>query len=199
MRRVGDEVVTKVDVRIIAATNRDLARLLGAGRLREDFYYRIRVFDIGLPPLRERREDIPLLIRHFLAAFAARTRRGIHIVGPDALRTLMSYSWPGNVRELQNALEHALVTATGSEITNADLPADVRGSARSEATLTPEEQADRERIRGTLAQTGWNRTKAAASLGFSRVTLWKRMRRYGLLSEALAETSVKASAEHRSP
>jgi transcriptional regulator of acetoin/glycerol metabolism len=91
------------------------------------------------------------------------------------------------------------VTASGPDITNADLPADVRGSVRAEAALTPEERADRERLTATLAQTGWNRTKAAASLGVSRVTLWKRMRRYGLLSEVQAETPVKASSEHRSP
>jgi PAS domain S-box-containing protein len=199
VRRVGDETVTKIDVRIIAATNRDLARLLAGGKMREDFYYRIRVFDIGLPALRDHREDIPLLIRHFLAAAAARTRRGVRIVGPEALRVLMSYAWPGNVRELQNAIEHSLVTATGSDITITDLPADIRGTAREEVPLTTEDLADRERISGILADTGWNRTKAAAILGVSRVTLWKRMRRYGLLTEEASETTVKASAEHRSP
>jgi PAS domain S-box-containing protein len=199
VRRVGDERVTKVDIRIIAATNRDLSRLLTAGKLREDFYYRIRVFDIGLPPLRDRREDIPLLIRHFLAAFSARTRRGARILAPDALRMLMAYSWPGNVRELQNAVEHALVTATGSEIRSADLPGDLRGAVRSQTTLTPEDQADRERISGILGETGWNRTKAAAALGVSRVTLWKRMRRYGLTPESRPASPVKASFEHRSP
>jgi PAS domain S-box-containing protein len=198
VRRVGDENVTKIDVRILAATNRDLSRLLAAGRLREDFYYRIRVFDIVLPPLRDRRQDIPLLIRHFLAAFAARTRRGVRIVAPDALRTLMSYSWPGNVRELHNAIEHALVTATGSEITSADLPADLRSAIRAETTLSPEDQADRERIARLLEETGWNRTKAAAALGVSRVTLWKRMRRYGLGPESPA-AGVNAASEHRSP
>jgi DNA-binding NtrC family response regulator len=166
--------------------------------MREDFYYRIRVFDIGLPALRDRRQDIPLLIRHFLAAFAARTRRAVRIVAPDALRTLMSYTWPGNVRELQNAVEHALVTAMGSEITSADLPADLRSAIRTETTLTPEDQADRDRIAGILENAGWNRTKAAATLGVSRVTLWKRMRRYGLAAQPPA-VAVKAASEHRSP
>jgi PAS domain S-box-containing protein len=199
VRRVGDEAVTKVDVRIIAATNRDLSKLLAAGKMREDFYYRIRVFDIGLPALRERREDIPLLTRHFLALFAERTRRGIRVLGPEALRVLMTYSWPGNVRELQNAVEHALVTATGSEITGADLPADIRGTSRAETTLGPEEMADREKISRVLAETGWNRTKAAAAIGVSRVTLWKRMRRYGLLTPPRTAMTVKASTLHRSP
>jgi PAS domain S-box-containing protein len=199
VRRVGDEHSMKVDVRIIAATNRDLPKMLAAGKMREDFYYRIRVFDIGLPSLRSRREDIPLLVRHFLASSASRTPRSARSLAPEALRTLMSYPWPGNVRELQNAVEHALVTAAGAEISTADLPADIRGAGKSKVPLSPEDHADRERIASVLRETGGNRTKAAALLGFSRVTLWKRMRRYNLGALDSPATTVKAAGEHRSP
>jgi DNA-binding NtrC family response regulator len=196
VRRVGDEHTSKVDVRIIAATNRDLPRLMATGKLREDFYYRIRVFNIELPPLRDRREDIPLLVRHFLETFGARAPRGLRSFAPATLRVLMGYGWPGNVRELQNAVEHALVAATGREIAVADLPADLR-SVSTAAPLTPKDHADRQRINSVLEETGWNRTKAASVLGMSRVTLWKRMRRLGL--EDGAAITANVAGEHRSP
>jgi two-component system, NtrC family, response regulator HydG len=178
VRRVGDERLSKVDVRILAATNRDLPRLVAAEKLREDFYYRIRVFDIVLPPLRERREDIPLLVRRFLSEWKAG-----HGIEPDAMRALMNHSWPGNVRELRNAIEHALVTATGSKIALANLPVDVREAGAAGKVLDPDEVADREQLLAALKEAGGNRTKAAAILGTSRVTVWKRMRRFGLLDD----------------
>jgi PAS domain S-box-containing protein len=193
-RRLGDERVAKIDVRIIAATNRDLPRLLSSGKLREDFYYRIRVFEIVLPALRNRGDDIPLLVHHFLST---RTQRGPVDLAPEAVRALMEYSWPGNVRELQNAIEHALVTATGTTISLSDLPPDVREQAPA-ALLSQAESADRERIQAVLEDTGWNRTKAAALLGISRVTLWKKMRRLGLSPDRMLE-SVNGAGEQRSP
>jgi len=178
IRRVGDEKVSKINVRIIAATNRDLARLVEEEKLREDFYYRIRVFDIPMPPLRERRDDIPLLVRHFLQEIAhGRPSRGVSAAG---FRALMNYSWPGNVRELRNAVEHGLVTASGREISVDHLPSQVQSAERLEAALTPEQYAERERLMRVLREAGGNRTRAAALLGTSRVTLWKKMRRFKL-------------------
>src|SRR6185295_4273525 len=113
IRRVGDERVLKVDVRVITATNRDLKSLLEKGELRQDFYYRIAVYPVALPPLRDRRDDVPLLVDHFVAERAK--ARGIPTPGveTEALRSLMEYSWPWNVRELRNAIEHAFVTLEG--------------------------------------------------------------------------------------
>jgi len=193
VRRVGDERSTKVDVRIIAATNRDLSQMVAAGKLREDFYYRIRVFEIVLPPLRDRREDIPLLVRHFLATFAAGGTGRARGIGGEALRRLMNYSWPGNVRELENAIEHCLVTAGGAAITPADLPDQVNPKCPPESLLKPEEYAERERVQAALEGAGWNQTKAAAVLGISRVTVWKKMRRFGLRPPGIPPVAGRAS------
>jgi len=124
-RRVGDERVLKVDVRLIAATNRNLPQLLASGRIRQDFYYRIRVFDLRIPPLRERREDLPLLLQHFLDELSPRGKKAARL-SPEALRAVLDYSWPGNVRELRNAIEHSVVMSQGREITPADLPVEIR-------------------------------------------------------------------------
>jgi len=171
IRRVGDEKVSKVNVRIIAATNRDLARLVEEEKLREDFYYRIHVFEVPMPPLRERRDDIPILVEHFIAGKIAS-------VAPAAMRALMSYEWPGNVRELQNAVEHALVTRTGAVLTLAHLPSHVRQGVKA---VTPTEHL-RQRVQDALAQCGGSREKAAKVLGVSRVTLWKWMTKLGIVN-----------------
>ena len=182
VRRVGDERVTKVDVRIVAATNRDLKSFIDTGALRQDFYYRLAVFPIDLPPLRERREDLPLLTEHFVAQFAKERGKPVRGVAPGALRAILAYDWPGNVRELRNALERAFVTVSGDLVTVADLPPEV--SLKSGAT--PEEgtqQALRERILDALNQCGGSRSKAARLLGVSRVTLWKWMTKFALVNE----------------
>jgi PAS domain S-box-containing protein len=180
IRRVGDERVTKINVRIVAATNRDLERLVLSEKLREDFYYRIRVFDIPMPPLRERRDDIPLLVHHFLHEIGAGKPRSSRGMTAEGFRALMNYSWPGNVRELRNAVEHGMVTASGREIRLDDLPSQIQHVGDLEAALTPEQYAERERLITVLREAGGNRTKAAALLGTSRVTLWKKMRRFRL-------------------
>jgi len=177
IRRVGDERATKVSVRLIAATNRDLNRLVGSGRVREDFYYRIHVFALRLPPLRERRNDLPLLLEHFLRELGA--GKPTRSLCPDALHALMEYPWPGNVRELRNAIEYSLVMAQGPSIALADLPTEIR-SGRTVRAWTPEDLAERERLRTALTEAGGNRTRAAAALGTSRVTLWKKLRRFNL-------------------
>ena len=185
VRRVGDERPTKVDVRLITATNQDLKERIREGHIREDFYYRIRVFEIHLPALRERTEDIPLLAMHFIGDLSRRYGKQVDGIAKDAMRLLMDYPWPGNIRELRNAIEHAMVTVAGDRISYLDLPPEVRSwrhgvSDDSPDGLTDDERAERQRIIEALRQTGGNRTQAAKLLGTSRVTLWKKINRYGI-------------------
>lgn len=186
IQRVGDEHTIRVDVRLLTATHRDLQERLSAGQLREDFFYRIKVFDIHLPPLRERARDVVLLADFFLQQAGKRHGRNDCTLARDAVEALVRYPWPGNVRELENAIEHALVIQTGTTIGLLDLPEAVRGaqghaaSGPTARTTTPEQEAERLRILDALDAHGWNRTRTAESLGISRVTLWKKIRRYQL-------------------
>jgi len=178
---VGSSEVRRVDVRIVTATHTDLAAGIEDGSIREDFYYRIGVFEVRLPPLRDRASDIPLLARHFLAQTCAQHGRPLVEFDQDALAALVRYAWPGNARELRNAIEHALVLAQDGRIALGDLPPRVSGAvevAAGGAGLTADEEAERIAILEALDATGWNRTRAAQELGISRVTLWKRIRRY---------------------
>jgi two-component system response regulator HydG len=186
IRRLGDERAIAVDVRLITATNQDLKRLLASGALREDFYYRIRVFEITLPPLRERREDIPRLVEHFIAEFARGRGKAVSGIARDALQRVLNYPWPGNVRELRNAIEHAFVTVRGDRITLLDLPDELRTpsprpvSNATETSPMQDDSVERQHLLDALRQAGGNRTAAARHLGISRVTLWKKMRRLGI-------------------
>jgi PAS domain S-box-containing protein len=180
-RRVGDERPLKCNVRIVTATNRDLGRLLSSGALREDFYFRIHVFTIEMPPLEWRREDVPLLVSHIIEDLSRTTGRRVTGVVEAAMRALMDYPWPGNVRELRNALEGAFVTVRGDRLTLDDLPVEVRrGASGGRVSVSTEETDERSRIEDALKQAGGSRTRAAAALGVSRVTLWKKMRRLGI-------------------
>ena len=196
--RVGDSHPRTVDVRIIAATNRDLRHLIAEGKFRDDLYYRLKVIPISVPPLRERREDIPLVVAYFVERFRRETRKPITEVTPDAMSALLDYSWPGNVRELENAVEHAFVRCTGTEIAPAHLPPEIRGTRRlaqtegesrvqdeetspGPAARTATELSERERIIQALNETGWNRAEVARRLGLSRVTLWRKIRQYGIV------------------
>ncbi|HLY11109.1 MAG TPA: sigma 54-interacting transcriptional regulator, partial [Planctomycetota bacterium] len=189
IHRVGDEKSIKVDVHLITATNRNLRELLASGMMREDFYYRIRVFEIRLPPLRDRKDDIPILVSHFIEEFSVSKRKKVRGITADAMRFLISYSWPGNVRELRNALEHAFVTVSGDSIRLSDFPTSLRSPAPvlPAAQKTPDRDSgdsgpdpERERILEALKKTGGHRGKAAKLLGCSRVTLWKHVRRLGI-------------------
>jgi len=186
IRRVGDERSRSIDVRLIAATNRDLQERLAAGQMREDFYYRVHVFEIRMPSLRERTGDVPLLVRQFLDEIANAHGRPALGIAQDALEALVRYPWPGNVRELRNAIEHGTVVQRGDVLGLLDLPETVRGGtgrrtpALGERDLTPEQEAERLRIQEALVQHSWNRTRTAESLGISRVTLWKKIGRYQL-------------------
>jgi DNA-binding NtrC family response regulator len=187
VRRVGDSEESRVDVRVIAATNRDLKRSLAEGRLREDLYYRISVFQIELPPLRERREDIPLLANYFRERFARRLGKRIDRFSDQAQYYLMRYDYPGNVRELENAIERGVTLADGREISHLDLPPTFRESL---VPLLPEghafpysesmslAQLEAEHIRRVLTRFAGNTTKVAKALGISRTTLWRKMKEF---------------------
>jgi two-component system response regulator HydG len=181
IERLGENRTRRVDVRLIAATHRDLKKLVAEGRFREDLYYRIHVFAIDLPPLRDRREDVPLLVDHFVDLLGARTGKRLRGVSPGAMRCLIEHDWPGNVRELENAVEHGLVTAREDVISLFDLPVEVRRRHLDRAA--DEEDRDermRQEILEALDRTGGHRERAATMLGISRVTLWKRMKKLGL-------------------
>lgn len=185
IRRVGDSKNRKVDVRLVTATNKDLRKLVADGTVREDFFYRIHVFEIRLPPLRDRKEDIPLLVDHFINELCQSKGRKVDGIARDALQLMMDYHWPGNVRQLRNAIEHACVTVAGDRISYLDLPPELRDPhgtnlADVSSDLSPEERAERDGIIEALRQTGGNRTKAAELLGTSRVTLWKKIGRYAI-------------------
>jgi DNA-binding NtrC family response regulator len=171
-----------VDVRVIAATNRDLKGLVREGGVREDLYYRLRVVPISLPPLRERKDDIPLLVAHFVERFNRQMNR--NLLGPteEAMAALLDYGWPGNVRELGNAVEHAFVRSRGKRFGMEDLPREVWPAERAaEVPFIPDDpEQEKALVLQVLEEAGGNRTKAARILGMSRTTLWKRLKEYGM-------------------
>ena len=184
--RVGDSQTRRTNARIIAATNRNLRRLVADGRFREDLYYRLRVFPIELPPLRSRREDIEPMARLLLSRVGARTGRALRL-SPEAVRVLLSYDWPGNVRELENALEFAATVCQGQTLHTEDLPPEIAPPAqppheepaplpvRNRVAPVQAPVADRELL-AALEEHRWNRIATARALGVSRSTLWRRMR-----------------------
>jgi two-component system, NtrC family, response regulator HydG len=176
--RVGGNQQVKVDFRCIAATNKNLEALVKAGTFRPDLYYRLHVFCIDLPPLRDRREDIPLLVAHFLNKFCMMTSRPVPQISPEALQILMNHEWPGNVRELENAVERALVVCRGPEIRPADFAFQFQGGdAPSGRTLEDVERVHIERI---LRECDHNLSRAARVLDIDRTTVYNKLRRYGL-------------------
>nr|MBN2277389.1 sigma 54-interacting transcriptional regulator [candidate division Zixibacteria bacterium] len=168
----------KTDVRIIAASNRSLEKLVRAGKFRDDLYYRLNVIKIKLPPLCERREDIPLLIDHFIRRFNHLKKKLISDIAPDALARLMSYDYPGNIRELENIIEHGFVMCRGTIINLSDLPENVRpkdeGPAVPSASL---EELSAVYITEALRRNNWNRARTARELGIHKTTLWRKMNR----------------------
>ena len=182
IRRVGAERNIKVNARVVAATNRDLRAAVDEGTFREDLYFRLGAFVITVPPLRERREDIPPLVHDFLRRAAARVKKDVEAVSADAMTALMRYAWPGNVRELEHAIERAVIVARGTSVKVRDLPPEVSQKPRTRAAddsldLHAQERASIERA---LERFGGNRRQAAAALKISTVTLWRRMKQYGL-------------------
>jgi DNA-binding NtrC family response regulator len=196
LRRVGETSPTKVNVRVLAATHRDLKAEVQAGRFREDLFYRLHVFPVVLPPLRDRREDVPLLAGHFLEKHAQVQGRPLTSFDPDALRALTGYPWPGNVRELENAVERAVAVAQGLTIQLRDLPAEVRGCqdgalpagqlARMpyrEAIELARDRATRDYLVALLGELDGNVTKAAERAGMARESLHRLLKRHGVRSD----------------
>jgi transcriptional regulator with PAS, ATPase and Fis domain len=184
IRRVGAERSIKVNARVVAATNRDLRAAVDAGTFREDLYFRLGAFIITVPPLRDRREDIPPLVHHFLVRAASRMKKDVGAVSADAMSALMAYRWPGNVRELEHAVERAVILANTASIRVRDLPPEVTQKGRprpGDETLDLQEQ-ERVSIERALERFGGNRRKAAEALKISTVTLWRKMKQYGLSS-----------------
>jgi transcriptional regulator with PAS, ATPase and Fis domain len=192
VRRVGGTASTRVDVRIIAATNRDLEQLVKEGKFRDDLFYRLKVVPITLPSLVDRREDIPMLVHHFLQKCAASTDHAVRGVLPETMALLTQYRWPGNVRELENAIERAVSLSHGPLLTPEDLPEVIRQSATTEADarlsqtdqlnevcLTLEEVEKRHLTR-VLKETKGNKVRAAKILGIDRRTLYRMAERFGL-------------------
>jgi len=179
--RVGDSTPVKVDVRIIAATNCNLKEKVRLGEFREDLYYRLKVVEITLPPLRERREDIPLLINHFRNLFNKSFKKNIDGTSDEVLKTFMSYPWSGNVRELEHAIEHAFVLCHDKTILVDHLPTEIKEYAKIKSPA-PEKNSndDSKDILQALNQTGWNKAKAARLLGIDRRTIYRKIDKYKL-------------------
>jgi transcriptional regulator with GAF, ATPase, and Fis domain len=180
--RVGGTQTLKVNVRLVAATNRDLERAVAEGRFRADLFYRLNVFPIHIPPLRERPEDIPSLIRHFVMLYAAKIGRKIGVPSSEVMNRLRSYHWPGNVRELQNTIERGVILATNGRLELGDFGATpaVQEPTRTSRVL---EDVEREHILAVLEETGWRvagQRGAAKVLGLKRTTLDARMRKLGI-------------------
>ena len=178
--RLGGEQTLTVDVRVIAATNRILLDEVKNGRFREDLYYRLNVIPVHIPPLRHRRDDIPLLTRHFLNHFAGGESRKIEGISPEAMRLLLDYSWPGNVRELENSIEHAAVLAKGKRIQPAHLPSALHKDYASPVSPKPSTISEHEvrLLREAMEECGWNKKEAAKRLGISRSTLYEKLGKY---------------------
>ena len=190
VRPVGGAEAIRVDVRLVCATNKDLDEEVKAGRFREDLYFRINVVTVHLPPLRERREDIPILVAHFLAKLARRERRAPAALSPEALKLLSAYAWPGNVRELENAIERAVAVAKGNVVLPSDLPPEVGGSAAlgvpggvsvTDGGIIADRptlgELERRYIQLVLGECAGNKKKAAEKLGIDRRTLYRALER----------------------
>ncbi len=179
--RVGDHTPVSVDVRIISATNKDLQELVAKRLFRQDLFFRINVIPIFLPPLRERKDDIPLLTEHFIKLLRQRTGKDITGISQETMEVFMAYHWPGNVRELRSTLEYAFVIGEKGLITPNQLPPHIgKRSDKSDPNKDPREATQKEALVEALRKAGGNQSKAARLLGVSRVTVWNRMKKYGI-------------------
>ncbi|MHC4548769.1 MAG: sigma-54-dependent Fis family transcriptional regulator [Planctomycetota bacterium] len=181
--RINDTVSRDVDVRIIVATNQDLAQLVAAGRFRDDLFYRLNVVALEVPPLRRRREDIPVLAEFFVRSYAGPEPLRQAKLSKAAARALATHDWPGNVRELKNCIEQALILGDGKTIRLGDLPPPVRRRTTDERDLPPLVDVEKEHIARVLHATGWNKAKSARILGISKPTLYEKIKNYGLTRE----------------
>ncbi len=184
IERVGDNRSIPVDVRIITATNRNLKQLVEAGTFRGDFYYRINVLPIEIPPLRKRKEDIPVLAQKFFKHVQLKSNKPVQSISPEAMDVLTHYSWPGNVRELKSAFEYAFVTCMEDTIKPEHLPPDLYAAGKTNRSATSVElsldEQKKQALKEALRKSGGNKSEAARILGVSRVTVWNQMHRYGI-------------------
>ncbi len=178
--RLGGRVSIKVDLRIISATNKNIEELIKQGKFREDLYYRLNVITIEIPPLRDRKEDLPLLIEHFLTKFSLETEKEINRVSDDAMKLLLNYHWPGNVRQLENTIEHAVVISKGPQITISDLPEHLLSTEEFQEGDQSLEAIERTHILNILKKNNWNITRSAKILGINRLTLYNKIRDFDL-------------------
>ncbi len=208
VRRLGSTQEVPVDVRLLAATNKEPHGAVRAGILREDLLYRMNVITINLPPLRERKEDLPLLVQHLITQLAEKHGRPARFLSPSAVEALQSHAWPGNIRELRNVIERAVIICSGEEIERhhlAPYPVDQRARVRSEDTVTfpvgtPIEELERQMILRTLQKTNNNKTRTAEFLGISLKTLHNKLRLYrerGLLPDDSQLRSTQSGDEQR--
>ncbi|MBN2568578.1 MAG: sigma-54-dependent Fis family transcriptional regulator [Deltaproteobacteria bacterium] len=182
--RVGGEKVFTVDVRVIAATNKDLKEAVQSGQFREDLFYRINVVNLTVPPLRERKEDIPLLAQHFLKVFSEKNKKEIKGFTPHAMDRLIKYDWPGNIREMMNSIERAVVLSRSKYLDKSDLPLINEEESRDDPTIAdnlPLEEVERISIIKTLEQSKGNKSETARRLGITRRTLHKKLKKYGMM------------------
>jgi formate hydrogenlyase transcriptional activator len=202
VERLGGTRTYRVNVRLVAATNRGLASMVERNQFREDLYYRLNVFPIQVPPLRERKEDIPLLVRHFVQHFARRMNRTVETISPETMEAFIRYSWPGNIRELQNLIERAVILSDGPVLQTPlrDLTISTATTQHGGGYQTLE-QAERAHILATLKETNWvlsGPKGAATCLGLSRSTLQFRMKKLGIVRPSIADASSVGSSECRS-
>jgi DNA-binding NtrC family response regulator len=181
--RVGGEETLEVDVRVIAATNKNLMEEMKKGTFREDLFYRLNVIPIFVPPLRERKDDIPLLASHFLQKFTHEKKKEVASISPEVMETLLAHSWPGNVRELENILEHAIIIAKKDQILPKDLPQHFLQKPLPAQQLVSLQDYERSLILRTLKETNWNKHQTSKRLKINRSTLYGKMKRYGLTKE----------------
>ena len=194
VRRVGENKSRKVDVRVLAATNRDLARGVAAGDFRQDLYYRIKVVELHVPPLRERRDDVLPLARVLLADAALQMKRKISGIAPGAADQLLRYDWPGNVRELENTMERAVALARGSRVEIEDLPEEIRQAfptpLATQGKIRPLEEVEKEYILAALELNAGNQTHTAEQLHISSATLYRKLKSYGLVGKKRTEATT---------
>jgi two-component system response regulator HydG len=183
IERIGGHDSIRVDTRVLAATNRHLLDEVKKGKFREDLYYRLNVIPVNLPPLRERKIDIPLLAKHFLKKYADEQGKVILDMDPEAMKMLLNYNWPGNIRELENSIEHAVTLSKSDKIYVTDLPNQIMADLKYPMSQKPRilKATEEETIRKVLEECKWNKTTAAARLGISRSTLYEKIKRFNII------------------
>ena len=181
---MGGQQLLTIDSRILAATNRDLKKAIEEGHFREDLYYRLNVFSLHVPPLRDRKEDIPLLVEHFLEKFNIEMGKSVDGIAEAAMRQLIEHGWPGNARELRNVVERAMVVAKGKRILESDLSLP-RSPGKGNGHGKSLERMEKEHIRQVLDEHRWNIIRSAQVLGIDRVTLYNKIKKYELKKQTV--------------